>query len=177
MLYKKIAVLCLILALFPLCSCSKELSRSKAQSLLNESEAFKSWKPEVTLRSQQFAKPACGKFVSMCSGCENLGSVLPSAKGKQYFANFAGNADSIMYQNGMCNLKVPGSCWFGVLLSKQVGEVTGITASGESERNVDFKLQYEYPEEVLNCTGKFPEAAKATFRMYDNGWRLMKVGY
>jgi hypothetical protein len=25
--------------------------------------------------------------------------------------------------------------------------------------------------------GKFPDAAKATFRMYDNGWRVMKVGY
>jgi hypothetical protein len=68
-------------------------------------------------------------------------------------------------------------CSFSVLVNKQVGEVTGITGSAESERNVEFKLQYEYPEEVLNCMGKFPDAAKATFRMYDNGWRVMKVGY
>ncbi len=173
MVHKSIPVFCLILAL-SLCSCSKELNRSKAQSLLNESEALKSWKPKVTVQRDKWVNPAC---IGIFSRSKERGNdmqpfyevVSLSAKGQQYFAGLRGTFGPCDPQGMMCSVSV--------LLNKQVGEVTGIAGSGDSERNVEFTVRYEYPEEVLNCTGKFPDAAaKATFHLYDNGWRVMKVG-
>ncbi len=146
-------------------ACSKDLTRSKAASLINKSENFSSTKGIALQEKGRRREPTYqdagvveGLFAASRESWAGS-SIKLSEKGREYW-----NDDG--------SLKNPAH--------REVVEVTGISdyPMGNGVKQVNFTWRYkDLPSVAARYTGqgKKPHEGKALMKLYDDGWRVEEV--
>lgn len=144
-----------------LAGCGKgDLSRSSAKDMLLASKEVQALSKTVTLSTTAGEKAnSLGiiepKLIQSPLGSRQYEWVL-SAKGKKLFSAFDGREATLVQP-----------------IALPVIEVTGITniPLEENGREVQFNLTQQYSPEIKRLAA-YIHSGKATFRRYDDGWRL-----
>jgi hypothetical protein len=101
------------------------------------------------------------------NNCPGDISVELTEQGEEYFSDLRKESVGGGIIHWTVTLKQP--------ITIELVEVTGITKLNESRRKVEYSWKYVFPPILLGCTPHSEpstKGGKATFTLYDDGWRL-----
>ena len=150
---------------------SKELTRSKAQQIIEQSDLYKLGKHNIAITRDEaigLVNRHYGKWVGF-----GVSQLVITEAGKQYFDSMSGEAMA-MYNPFTAPLIVVPK----VPIRPVVVEITGITGEATDTKTVDYRWAWEsarLPNEVrmLIPSLLLIHNEETTFKLYDDGWRIL----
>jgi hypothetical protein len=164
-----------ILIILPLVSvfgCSSaQLTRAKAQRVIQASDAYKPQKRVLLLQKQDLDACVANGYLRWNRSFTDL-SLSRTAKGNQFFESARGEwLGQMMLQ--------PASVGTAFPLKPTVVRVTGITDGENGSKVVEYDWVWDsdgVPPEMKSVfiVDKAPNHGKAMLKLYDDGWRVEK---
>ena len=151
---------------------SKELTRGKAQRIIEDSDLYKTGQHAIALNATGMRILVQHGFLS-ASGF-GLYHFDLTALGKKYLKSVTGDY-------GVAGIGVPLSTYSVTTLREirpRVVEITGIRGDNDqNEKVVDYKWRWEAdsePQELKKALPALDEISEASvvFQLYDDGWRV-----
>jgi hypothetical protein len=172
---QKLTLILCLLAVAALCSCGN-VSKSQARTILNESQVFNSWKPQMSSTPTAFVNSSCAALAQQEDVGEMMGMRIKlTDKGQQLVEGIdpaSGEAgDDWCYLSWA---KTGQKCDYRLNVKKEVSRISEMNDRGSSTEYVKFTYHYvDVPAEVSNCLGDLGDHyAKVELKKNGGAWEV-----
>jgi hypothetical protein len=142
-------------------ACSRDLTRSQAQNLIEKSDKGSEMKFNLALQPGGAEKGRLQGMWSFTGAFGQYSNLTP--KGQELFQN-------VQATIGGGNIKLTKPAKISL-------KVTGITSSGQNEKFAEFVWDYVDLSSIVKRFVVKGGSGSAAFRLYDDGWRVVNVQY
>lgn len=166
-LIRFLSVLAIVTLAFSGCESKTSLSRSKAKHLIETSKGFSTPISQIALTDDDVKQGISDGYWHEANALF-LGTYLElTDKGKQAFKGFEPQAGGVRILDIRQEVR------------PLVGDVTGIADVSTTEKTADFTFHPDFSSLPLDLQAIFKNrratAAQASFKLYDDGWRVEQV--